>query len=65
MEIAGWREPMPQTVEAYKSLAMRDLELIMWQKAEIISMKRKLNDLQQKINRGRYVPVRKLKRKAA
>ena len=31
-------EPMPQTIEAYKALAQRDLELIMEQREEIAQL---------------------------
>ena len=41
-------EPMPQTVEAYKKLSARDLELIMEQKEEISRLKQKVNNLQQR-----------------
>ena len=40
--------PMPQTVEAYKALAQRDLELIMDQKAYISKLKAVINKLDQK-----------------
>ncbi len=40
-------EPMPQTVEAYKALAQRDLDLIMEQKEEISKLKAENNKLRQ------------------
>lgn len=43
-------EPMPQTIEAYKELAQRDLELIMDMKGEISLLKSKVNDLKGKNN---------------
>jgi len=51
-------DTMPQTVEGYRELAIRDLELIMEQREEINRLKCRLNDLQQKSLRSRYVPVR-------
>ena len=42
-------EPMPQTVEAYKKLAGRDLILIEGQQKEISDLKAKANDLQQRL----------------
>ncbi len=65
MKVPEWREPMPQTVEAYKDLAQRDLQLIMEQRSEISKLKREINDLRQKLNKGRYIPVRKLKKEKA
>jgi len=41
-------QAMPETVEAYKALAARDLELIMEQKEEISRLKQKVNKLEQK-----------------
>jgi uncharacterized coiled-coil protein SlyX len=47
-------EPMPQTIEAYKALAQRDLELIVEMKvehqAEVSKLKARLNNLEQKLN---------------
>ena len=45
---------MPQTVEAYKALAKRDLELIEEQREEINKLKCKVNDLQQKLKRVKW-----------
>ena len=45
-------QPIPQTVEAYKNLAQRDLELIEEQREEINKLKCKVNDLQQKLKRS-------------
>ena len=42
------RTSMPQTVEAYKKLATRDLELIEEQREEISKLKMKVNKLKQK-----------------
>ena len=42
---------MPQTVEAYKELAQRDLELIEDQREEINKLKCKVNNLSQKIQK--------------
>ena len=39
--------PMPQTISAYKKLAVRDLELIESQRDEIGRLKCKVNSLQQ------------------
>ena len=39
---------MPQTIEAYKDLAQRDLELIESQRDEINKLKCKVNTLTQK-----------------
>ena len=44
-------QAMPQTVEAYKKLAARDLELIMEQKEEISRLKQKVNNLRQKLDK--------------
>ena len=41
-------EPMPQTIEAYKALAQRDLELIEEQQKEIGQLKVKVNKLEQR-----------------
>ena len=41
-------EAMPQTVEAYKKLAQRDLEFIEEQQREIGKLKAKINKLEQK-----------------
>ena len=43
--------PMPQTVEAYKELAERDLELFQEMRDEISELKVKVNKLQQKLNK--------------
>ena len=40
-------EKMPQTIEAYRKLAQRDLELIMSQKEEIGRLKARINKLEQ------------------
>ncbi len=40
-------KPMPQTIEAYKTLAQRDLELIMEMKAIIGKQNKELNTLKQ------------------
>ena len=40
-------EPMPQTIEAYKALAQRDLELIEEQQKEIGQLKARVNRLRQ------------------
>ena len=42
------KSPMPQTIEGYKKLAERDLELIMEQKAEISKLKQRINKLEQR-----------------
>ena len=42
------KEPMQQTVEAYKELAQRDLELIEDQRDLINKLRCKVNDLSQK-----------------
>ena len=44
---------MPQTVEGYKELAQRDLVLIESQRDEIGRLKAKINQLQQKLSRGK------------
>ncbi len=41
-------EPMPQTIDGYKKLAQRDLELVMEMRTEIGKLKARLNNLQQK-----------------
>jgi len=45
--------PIPQTVEGYKELAQRDLALIEKQRDEIERLKAKINQLQQKLSRGK------------
>jgi hypothetical protein len=45
-------KPMPQTIEAYKNLAQRDLELIEEQQREIGQLKVKNNQLRQKLTKG-------------
>jgi len=45
--------PIPQTVEGYRELAQRDLVLIEWQRDEIGRLKAKINQLQQKLSRGK------------
>ena len=45
-------EPMPQTIEAYKALAQRDLELIEEQQREIGQLKAKINKLEQRRPKG-------------
>jgi len=45
--------PIPQTVEGYKELAQRDLVLIEDQRDEIGRLKAKINQLQQKLSRGK------------
>ena len=40
---------MPDTIDAYKALAQRDLELIESQRDEINKLKCKVNDLQQRL----------------
>ena len=40
-------QPMPQTIEAYKKLAQRDLELIEEQQRKIGQLKAKINKLEQ------------------
>lgn len=47
-------EPMPQTIEAYKKLAQRDLELIEDQRDEINKLKCKVNDLSQRVLKLKY-----------
>ena len=42
-------EPMPQTIEAYKTLAQRDLELIEEQQREIGRLKGELNERKQQL----------------
>ena len=42
-------EPMPQTIEAYKALAQRDLELIEEQQREIGRLKGELNERKQQL----------------
>ena len=44
---------MPNTIESYKDLAQRDLELIEEQRSEISKLKCKLNNLQQKLKKRR------------
>jgi cell division protein FtsB len=44
---------MPQTVEAYKKLAQRDLELIEAQRDEIAKLKAKNNKLEQALAKAR------------
>ena len=46
-------EPMPQTIEAYKKLAQRDLELIEEQQKEIGQLKAEANKLKQKRVNGK------------
>ena len=46
-------EPMPQTIEAYKALAQRDLELIMDMREEIVKFKIENNKLRQKVEQYR------------
>ena len=46
-------EPMPQTVQAFRHLAQRDLELIEEQREEIAKLKCKVNNLTQKLKIGR------------
>ncbi len=41
-------EPMPQTLEYYRAMAQRDLELIMEQKEEISRLKQRINKLEQR-----------------
>ena len=45
------RQVMPQTIEAYKDLAQRDLELIEEQREEISKLKQRVNKLEQKLNK--------------
>lgn len=45
-------QPMPQTIEAYKALAQRDLELIEKQQLEIGQLKATVNNLRQKIKKA-------------
>jgi len=45
-------KPIEQTIEAYKELAQRDLELIMDQRSEIGQLKAKINKLEQKLKKG-------------
>ena len=45
--------PMPQTIEGYKELAQRDLELIEEQRDEIAKLKQENNNLRQKLNRNK------------
>ena len=40
-------QPMPETIQAYKDLAQRDLELIMEMRTEIGQLKAKINKLEQ------------------
>lgn len=56
-------EPMPQTVEAYKALAQRDLELIMEMKAEISKLKERNNRLHQKNRSLRDILIKKIMKK--
>lgn len=44
-------EPMPQTIEAYKKLAQRDLELIEEQRVTIGKQAAKINKLEQKLTK--------------
>lgn len=48
MMASSQAQPMPQTIEAYKVLAQRDLELIEAQRREIGKLKAKVNKLEQK-----------------
>lgn len=51
-------KPMPQTVEAYKKLAQRDLELIEDQRDEIGKLKAKINKLEQKVeSKNKWISV--------
>ena len=43
-------EPIPQTIEAYKTLAQRDLELIEEQQREIGRLKGELNERKQQLD---------------
>lgn len=47
------RQVMPQTIEAYKELAQRDLDLIMEMKEEISKLKMENNKLRQKLTKHR------------
>ena len=47
-------QPMPQTIEAYKDLAQRDLELIEAQRDEIARLKCKVNTLSQRALKLEY-----------
>lgn len=47
------KQVMPQTIEAYKQLAQRDLELIEEQREEISKLKQQVNKLEQKVNKLR------------
>lgn len=49
------KQVMPQTIEAYKQLAQRDLELIEEQRDEISKLKQQVNKLEQKVNKLRIV----------
>ncbi len=42
-------QPMPQTIEAYKRLAQRDLDLIMEMRSEIGKLKAKVNKLESRL----------------
>ena len=53
MNLVPKGQPMPQTVESYKELAQRDLELIEDQREEINKLKCKVNDLSQKLQAKR------------
>ena len=44
-------QPMEQTVDAYRKLAQRDLELIEEQQQEIGVLRAKVNNLQQKLKK--------------
>ena len=44
-------EPMPETIEAYKELAQRDLDLIVEMKAIIGKQNKELNQLRQENKR--------------
>ena len=45
--------PMPQTIEEYKKLAQRDLELIEEQRETIAKQAQTINDLRQRLERIR------------
>lgn len=49
--MAGSYEQPERTVEFYKALAQRDLELIESQRDEIAKLKKKVNQLQQKLGK--------------
>jgi len=46
-------EPMPQTREYWEKRAMMDQELILEQLAEISKLRQRINNLEQKLNRGK------------